>query len=76
MPERDLEYFEVYIKQDPQYKEGDVPIAIVSPGINTLYLADLSPPLSRGVNYYFFIRAIPVEGEVSDFSSVGTFFLP
>ena len=76
IPERDLEYFEVYIKQEAQYKPEDLPVAIVSPRINTLYLADLSPPLSRGVSYYFFIRAVPVEGEVSDFSDVGTFFLP
>jgi hypothetical protein len=76
IPERDLEYFEVYIKQAPQYMAEDLPIAIVSPRINTLFLADLSPPLSKGVNYYFFIRAVPVQGEVSDFSDVGTFFLP
>lgn len=76
IPERDLEYFEVYIKQDPQYKPEDLPIAIVSPLVNTLYLADLSPPLSKGVNYYYFIRTVPVEGEASDFSDVGTFFLP
>lgn len=69
-------YFEVYIKQDPQYMPGDFPIAIVSPRINTIFLVDLSPPLPRGVTYYFLVRAVPVEGDASDFSEVGTFFLP
>ena len=76
VPIRDLERFEIYIKKDPLFSLDDLPVAYTSPEVTTLDLSTLSPPLSKGAIYYFTIRAVPVEGEKSDFSSVGTFTLP
>ena len=75
-PVRDLERFEIYIKQDPLFSLDEYPVAIAPPGVTTIDLATLSPPLSRGAIYFFTVRAVPVDGEISEFSDVGTFFLP
>jgi len=68
LPSRDLKGFEIYIKQDPSFGPADNPVATASPLDNTYDLANLSPPLSRGVTYYVSLRTVTVVGMKSDFS--------
>jgi len=68
VPSRDLQGFEIYVKQDPSFGPADNPVATASPLDNTYDLANLSPPLSRGVTYYVSLRTVTVVGMKSDFS--------
>jgi hypothetical protein len=76
VPSRDLQRFEIYVKQDPSFEPADNPVVIASPLENTYDLANLSPPLSKGVTYYVSLRAVPVEGVNSDFSNAVSFSIP
>ena len=69
IPPSDLKHFEIYVKQDSSFGPDDNAIATALPVDNTFNLATLFPPLSRGVTYYVSVRAVPVDGEKSDFSS-------
>lgn len=76
VPVNDLKYYEIYVKQDPSFGPDDKAIATAPPAATTFNLATLSPPLSKGVIYYASVRAVPVEGEKSDFSSSASFSSP
>jgi hypothetical protein len=69
IPASDLKHFEIYVKQDSSFGPDDNAIATAPPVDTTFNLATLFPPLSRGVTYYVSVRAVPVDGEKSDFSS-------
>jgi hypothetical protein len=75
-PSRDLQGFEIYIKQDTSFGPGDNPVATASPLDNTYNLANLSPPLSRGVTYYVSLRTVTIEGMKSDNSAIASFSIP
>ena len=75
-PSRDLEGFEIYIKQDPSFGTADNPVATASPLVNKYNLANVSPPLSKGVTYYVSLRTVMVGGMKSDFSPPASFSLP
>ena len=76
VPSRDLQGFEIYIKQDLPFGPADNPVATASPLESSYNLANVSPPLSKGVTYYVSLRTVPVEGIKSDFSPVAPFSLP
>ena len=76
VPSRDLQGFEIYIKQDPSFGSADKPVATASPLDNKYDLANLSPPLSTGVTYYVSLRTITVVGMSSDFSTAVSFSIP
>jgi len=75
VPSRDLQGFEIYIKQNPSFGLADNPVATVS-ALDNHNLINISPPLSRGVTYYASVRAVPVEGEKSDYSTSASFSFP
>ena len=76
VPSRDLQGFEIYIKQDPSFGVADSPVATTSP-LDTKYnLANVSPPLSKGVTYYVSLRTVTVVGMKSYFSPAVSFSLP
>lgn len=76
VPSWDLQGFEIYIKQDPSFGPADSPVATASP-LDTMYnLANVSPPLSKGVTYYVSLRTVIVAGMKSDFSPAASFSLP
>ena len=76
IPSRDLQGFEIYIKQDPSFGAAESPVATTSP-LDTKYnLATVSPPLSKGVTYYVSLRTVMVGGMKSDFSPAVSFSLP
>lgn len=72
----DLQGFDIYVRQDTSFGPGDSAIKTVSPGATTFDLATLVPPLSRGVTYYVSVRAVPKDGEKSDFSDISSFSFP
>ena len=76
VPSRDLQGFEIYIRQDPSFGPADNPVATTSPTDITYNLANVSPPLSKGVTYYVSLRTVTVMGMKSDFSPVASFSLP
>ena len=75
-PSRDLEGFEIYIKQDPSFGPVDIPVANASALVNEYNLSNASPDLSNGVTYYVSIRAVTLDGMKSDFSPPVAFSLP
>jgi hypothetical protein len=76
VPSRDLQGFEIYIKQKPSFGPADNPVATASPLDNKYNLVNVSPPLSEGVTYYVSLRAVTMEGVKSDFSPAASFSLP
>jgi hypothetical protein len=73
---RDLQGFEIYIRQDLSFGPADNPVATASALDTTYNLANVSPPLLNGVTYYISLRAITVEGVKSDFSPAVSFSIP
>ena len=80
IPGKDLERFEIYIKEEGFFSDTDNEMAAVaardpaSGQINTSFnLTNLSPFLSRGVTYYVSVRAVALTGLKSNFSSSATF---
>jgi len=76
VPSRDLQRFEIYIKQDPFFGPDDNPVATASPLDNKYNLANVSPPLLNGVTYYVSMRVVTIKGVKSDFSPAVSFSLP
>jgi hypothetical protein len=76
VPARDLIYFEIYVKEDPSFGPDDNPVTTVPPTANTFNLGTLASSLPNGVIYYASVRAVPVEGEKSDFSPSASFSIP
>jgi len=79
-PEKDLDRFEIYIKEDGIFSDTDSEMATVSaidPGtgqpVTSFDLANLSPFLSQGVTYYVSIRSVALNGMKSGFSPGATF---
>lgn len=75
VPSRDLQGFEIYIRQDPSFGPADSPVATASALDTTYNLAYVSPPLSKGVTYYVSLRTVTVDGMKSDFSVPVSFSL-
>lgn len=75
VPSRDLQGYEIYVKQDLPFVPADHPVATSSPLESSFYLGKITPPLSHGVTYYLSLRTITVDGMKSDFSPP-VFFSP
>ena len=82
-PYKDLDYYEFYVRNDPNFTENDLPMAqvgavedLLSPdgkgylkNLTSLFnLANLTPFLTPGSRYYLSIRAVGVDGLKSGFS--------
>jgi hypothetical protein len=79
-PETDLDNFEIYIKETPDFADTDDEMAALSATdkatgqvCTTFNLANLAPFLSEGVTYHVSIRAVAINGMKSDFSPPATF---
>jgi hypothetical protein len=70
-PERDLEYYEIYVRQDANFTDGDQPavqIAAVSAGsLVTEFTLELIPSLPAGNVLYVSMRAVGVDQQKSAF---------
>jgi hypothetical protein len=76
VPSRDLQGYEIYIRQDSSFGPSDSPVATASALDTTYKLTNVSPPLSHGVTYYVSMRTVTVYGLKSDFSPAVSFSLP
>ena len=74
VPSRDLQGYEIYVKQDSSIGPADSAVATRSPLENSFNLGNISPPLTPGVTYFVSLRSVPVYGMKSDFSPPFSFF--
>ncbi len=83
-PREDLDHYELYLKEQPVFREEDQPVAIlaaveetVSPDGTTrttvpaqeFFLGHLAPFVGTGKRYYVSLRAVGIDGQRSGFMS-------
>lgn len=81
-PYQDLEYYEVYVRQDTNFTDNDAPVALIkavtddpTPGGNgkkletEFLLNNISPFVAQGKSYYVSLKAVGVDGQKSAFMS-------
>jgi len=80
-PERDLEYYEIYVRQDPNFTDSDLPaiqVAAVATTISpdgltvvrspvTEFTLELIPSLPPGNQVYVSMRAVGIDQQKSAF---------
>ncbi|TSA00007.1 MAG: hypothetical protein D4R80_02090 [Deltaproteobacteria bacterium] len=80
-PERDLDYYEIYVRQDANFTEADQPVIQVSAVAGTLspdgltvtrllvkeFTLELIPSLPAGVQLYVSMRAVGIDHQKSAF---------
>jgi hypothetical protein len=70
-PERDLDYYEIYVRLDPNFTDGDAPsvqVAAVAAGSPiTEFTLESIPSLPAGSRLYVSMRAVGVDQQKSDF---------
>lgn len=70
-PQRDLDYYEIYVRKDPNFSESDLPliqIAAVSAGLPvTEFPLELIPSLPAGSQLFVSMRAVGVDQQKSAF---------
>jgi hypothetical protein len=70
-PERDLEYYEVYVRQDPNFTDSDQPMiqvaAIAAGSPVTEFTLELIPSLPAGSRLYVSMRAVGIDHQKSAF---------
>ena len=70
-PERDLEYYEIFVRQDGNFTDGDLPLiqlAAVSAGSPvTEFTLELIPSLPAGNQLYVSMRAVGIDRQKSSF---------
>ena len=80
-PELDLDYYEIYVRQDPNFTDSDVPaiqVAAVAPTVSpdgvtvarspvTEFTLELIPSLPAGNQLYVSMRAVGIDHQKSAF---------
>jgi hypothetical protein len=70
-PQRDLDYYEIYVRKDPDFSESDLPliqVAAVSAGAPvTEFTLELIPSLPAGSQLFVSMRAVGVDQQKSAF---------
>lgn len=80
-PERDLDYYEIYVRQDPNFSDSDLPViqvaavaATLSPNGRTVsrslvteFTLELIPSLPAGNQLFVSMRAVGVDQQKSAF---------
>lgn len=79
-PYQDLEYYEVYVREDDQFTDNDAPVALLKaviddpafPGVGKkleteFVLENIGPYIDPGKLYYVSIKAVGVDGQRSVF---------
>ena len=79
-PATDLDSYEIYVKEAPNFADTNNEMAALSATdkatgqvCTSFNLANLSPFISKGVNYHISIRAVAKNGLKSGFSPSATF---
>ena len=76
VPSRDLQGYEIYVKQVSSFGPADNAVATPAPLDTSFYLGNITPPLTQGVTYYLSLRTVTVYGLKSDFSPAASFSPP
>ena len=70
-PQLDLDYYEVYVRQDPNFTDGDQPLiqvaAVAAGSPVTEFTLELIPSLPAGSRLYVSMRAVGVDHQKSAF---------
>jgi hypothetical protein len=70
-PERDLEYYEIYVRQDPNFTDSDLPViqvaSMAAGSLVTEFTLELIPSLPAGNQLYVSMRAVGVDQQKSAF---------
>jgi hypothetical protein len=70
-PERDLDYYEIYVRQDPNFTDSDQPLVQVAPvasgSLVTEFTLELIPSLPAGSQLYVSMRAVGIDHQKSAF---------
>jgi hypothetical protein len=70
-PERDLDYYEIYVRQDPNFTDGDLPAAefpaVAAGSMVTEFTLELIPSLPAGTHLYISMRAVGIDQQKSAF---------
>ncbi len=70
-PERDLDYYEIYVRQDPNFTDDDLPaiqVAAVATGsLVTEFTLELIPSLPAANQLYVSMRAVGIDKQKSAF---------
>ena len=70
-PVRDLDYYEVYVRQDPNFTASDQPLiqvaAVAAGSLVTEFTLELIPSLPAGSQLYVSMRAVGVDQQKSAF---------
>jgi hypothetical protein len=70
-PQRDLEYYEIYVRKDPNFTDNDLPaiqVAAVAAGsLVTEFTLELIPSLPAGNQVYVSMRAVGIDQQKSAF---------
>ncbi len=79
-PATDLDSYEIYVKESPDFSDTDDEMAAISTTdkttgeiITSFNLANLAPFISKEVTYFVSIRAVGKNGLKSDFSPSASF---
>lgn len=81
IPERDLEYYEIFVRQDPNFSDSDQPAVQVAAVASTLspdgqtvlksltteFILELIPTLPPGNRLYVSMRAVGIDRQKSTF---------
>ena len=70
-PERDLEYYEIYVRQDANFTDSDLPLiqvaAVAAGSPVTEFTLELIPSLPAGNQLYVSMRAVGIDQQKSAF---------
>ncbi len=70
-PERDLDYYEIYVRQDPNFTASDLPViqvaAVAAGSLVTEFTLELIPSLPAGSQLFVSMRAVGVDQQKSAF---------
>jgi len=70
-PERDLDYYEIYVRQDPNFTDSDLPLiqvaAVAAGSPVTEFTLELIPSLPGGAQLYVSMRAVGIDQQKSAF---------
>ena len=70
-PERDLDYYEIYVRQDPNFTDGDQPLvqvaAVAAGSPVTEFTLESIPSLPAGSQLYVSMRAVGIDHQKSPF---------
>jgi hypothetical protein len=70
-PQRDLDYYEIYVRKDPNFTDSDLPViqvaAATAGSLVTEFTLELIPSLPAGSQLFVSMRAVGIDQQKSAF---------